>query len=159
MKRVLPSMFCVSALFVSLLSYGQMGRSPAGTSAAPPPGAGAYDPHPGPAGMNAPPPIDQRPRDYLAQDPKFNAKIQKLLPEGITPVQVCDGFKTLGDCVAAIHASQNLAIPLADLKGKLTGKGSENLEKGIHDLKPDVDAKAERKKAWKQAERDIPVSN
>ncbi|HEY6309117.1 MAG TPA: hypothetical protein VI488_21955 [Candidatus Angelobacter sp.] len=109
--------------------------------------------------MNAPPPIDQRPQDYLAQDPKFNAKIQKMLPESVTPVQVCDGFKTLGDCVAAIHASQNLAIPLAELKGKVTGKGSENLEKGIHALKPDVDAKAERKKAWKQAERDIPVSN
>jgi hypothetical protein len=109
--------------------------------------------------MNAPPPIEQRPQDYLKQDPKFNAKIQKLLPEGVTPIQVCDGFKTLGDCVAAIHASENLEIPVAELKGKLTGKSAVNLEKGIHELKPDVDAKTERKKAWKQAERDIPVSN
>jgi hypothetical protein len=109
--------------------------------------------------MNTPPPIEQRPKDYLSQNPKFSAKIQQLLPEAVTPMQACDGFTTLGDCVAAIHAAQNLGIALADLKGKVTGKGSKNLEKGIHDLKPEVDAKAERKKAWKQAEQDIPVSN
>jgi hypothetical protein len=154
------SMFlCLSLVLITLAAAGQMSRPAAGTSAAPPPGAGAYDPHPGPAGMNAPPPIEQRPQDYLRQDPKFNAKIQKLLPEGVTPIQVCDGFKTLGDCVASIHASENLEIPIAELKAKLTGKGAVNLEKGIHALKPDVDAKSERKKAWKQAERDIPVSN
>lgn len=158
MKRALSAaILCVFFLALTLLSYGQ--RSGAGTSTAPAPTTGAYDPHPGPAAMNAPPPIDQLPQDYLAQDPKFNAKLQKLLPEGITTLQACDGFKKLGDCVAAIHASQNLGIPLADLKPKVTGKGAENLEKAIHDLKPDVDAKAERKKAWKQAERDIPVSN
>jgi hypothetical protein len=87
-----------------------------------------------------------------------HAKIQRLLPEGVTPVQVCDGFKRRDDCVAAIHASQNLGISVADLKGKLTGQSSENLERGIHDLRPDVDAKVERKKAWNQAKKDIPLS-
>jgi hypothetical protein len=33
------------------------------------------------------------------------------------------------------------------------------LEKAIHKLKPQLNAKAERKKAEKQADRDIPVSN
>lgn len=159
MKRALfPSALCVFIFFATLLAYGQMGR-PGGAMPPPSSGPGTYDPLPGLNGMNTPPPIEQRPKDYLSQNPKFNAKVQQLLPEAITPIQACDGFSTLGDCVAAIHASQNLGIALADLKGKVTGKGSKNLEKGIHELKPEVDAKAERKKAWKQAEQDIPVNN
>jgi hypothetical protein len=159
MKRITSTaILCTFFLSITLLSFAQMGR-PGGAMPPPSSGPGTYDPHAGVPGMNTPPPIEQRPKDYLSQNPKFNAKIQQLIPEGTTPIQVCDGFTTLGDCVAAIHASQNLAIPMADLKGKVTGKGSKNLEKGIHELKPDVDAKAERKKAWKQAEQDIPVSN
>lgn len=120
---------------------------------------GAYSPHPNPPGMDMPAPADRPPQDVLVEDPKLVGKLQKLLPAGTTPQQFCDGFKTLGECVAAIHAAQNLGIPLTDLKGKVTGKGSVKLENAIHELKPDVDAKAERKKAQKQAEKDIPVSN
>lgn len=160
MKRALfPTALGVFLLLITLLASGQMGRSGGSMPNTPPPGPGTYDPRMGLPNTNPPPPINQRPQDYLSQNPKFNAKIQQLLAEGITPMQACDGFTTLGDCVATIHASQNLGIALADLKGKVTGKGSKNLEKGIHDLKPDVDAKAERKKAWKQAEQDIPVNN
>lgn len=92
-------------------------------------------------------------------DPKLAAKLQKLLPDGPSIQEACDGFKKLGDCVSTLHVSQNLGVPLADLKGKVTGKGSESLEKAIHELKPDADAKAEKKKAHQQAEKEIPVSN
>ena len=92
--------------------------------------------------------------------PKLAAKLQKeLLPEGPNIQEACDGFKHLGDCVCAIHVSKNLGVPLPDLKAKVTGKGAEKIENAIHELKPDVDAKAEKKKAWKQAEKEIPVSN
>ncbi|HEY6250649.1 MAG TPA: hypothetical protein VI685_11870, partial [Candidatus Angelobacter sp.] len=139
------------------ISYAQIGGS---TSSSPPPTAGAYDPHPLPAGIEAPPPIDQSPKDAFMRDSKLAAKLQKLLPtNGPNINEACDGFKKLGDCVSAIHASNNLAIPFVDLKAKVTGKGAESLEKAIRELKPDVDAKAEKKKAYKQAERDIPVSN
>jgi hypothetical protein len=151
-----PAVLGVFLVFIMFSARGQMGRT-GGMPNTPPAGPGTYDPRMGVP--NTPPPISQRPQDYLSQNPKFNAKMQQLLPEGTTPIQACDGFTTLGDCVAAIHASQNLGITLADLKGKVTGKGSKNLEKGIHDLKPEVDAKAERKKAWKQAEQDIPANN
>lgn len=140
----------------AILGYGQMGGT---TSSQPAPGTGAYDPHPLPAGMDAPPPIEQSPKDAFMRDPKLAVKLQKLLPEGTNIQDVCDGFKSLGDCVSTIHASQDLGIPLADLKAKVTGKGAVHLEKAIHELKPDVDAKAEKKKAYKQAEKEIPVSN
>lgn len=103
-------------------------------------------------------PAERPPGDVFAADSGFTAKIQKLLGPGTTPLQACAGFKKLGDCISAIHASQNLGIPLADLKAKMTGKPPENLEKAIHDLKPVVDAKTEKKKAQKQADREIPAS-
>jgi hypothetical protein len=152
MKKVL----LVLILSYAALSYAQLGGA---TSSNAPPTAGAYDPHPHPSAMDAPPPYDQPPQDVFLRDPKVAAKLQKLLPKDTTPQQACDGFKKLGDCVSAIHASQNSGIPFADLKAKVTGKNGESLEKAIHELKPDLDAKAEKKKAQKQAEKDIPVSN
>ena len=142
-------------LTASIMAYGQV---PSQNS---PPGA--YSPHPNPTGMDAPPPAEQKPQDVFMQDPKLAVKLQKLLPEGTTAQQFCDGFKTLGGCVAAMHVAQNLDIPPSDLKTKIADSKSkkepERLESAIHDLKPNLDAKAERKKAQKQAERDIPVSN
>lgn len=152
MKKVLLAMILSGAA----LCYGQIGGA---TSSNAPPTGGAYDPHPLPAGMEAPPPIEQSPKDAFARDAKLAAKLQKLLPEGPTIQEACDGFKKLGDCVTAIHVSQNLGIPWADLKTKVTGKSAEKVENAIHELKPAVDAKAEKKKAYKQADKEIPVSN
>ncbi|HLW51344.1 MAG TPA: hypothetical protein VKW06_00750, partial [Candidatus Angelobacter sp.] len=85
----------------------------------------------------------------------LTANLQKLLPAGTSPQQACSGFKNLGECVAAIHVSHNLGIPFSDLQGKLIGSNSESLGKAIHDLKPDVDANAEKKKAEHQAKDDM----
>lgn len=153
MKKVLlAAIVCFAAI-----CYAQSGGA---TSESAGPLAGAYAPHPNPAGMEAPPPIEQAPKDAFIRDPKLAAKLQKeLLPEGPNIQQACEGFKKLGDCVCAIHVSKNLGVPLPDLKAKVTGKGAEKIENAIHELKPDVDAKAEKKKAWKQAEKELPVSN
>lgn len=152
MKTVLlAAIVCCTAI-----AYAQGGNQ----SSDPAPLTGAYAPHPLPAGMEAPPPIEQAPKDAFIRDPKLAAKLQKeLLPDGPSIQDACDGFKHLGDCVCAIHVSRNLGVPLPDLKAKVTGKGAEKIENAIHELKPDVDAKAEKKKAWKQAEKEIPVSN
>lgn len=152
MKKTLLAIIVCIAPFC----YGQIGGA---TSSNAPAASGAYDPHPLPAGMEAPPPIEQSPKDAFLRDPKLTAKLQKLLPKGPMIQDACNGFKNLGDCVAAIHASQNLEIPFDDLKKKVTGKDAEKLDKAIHELKPDVNASSEKKKAWKQAEKDIPVSN
>ena len=98
------------------------------------------------------------PQDLLDQNKKLSANLQKLLPAGTTPQQACSGFKNLGQCVAAIHVSHNLGISFSDLKGKMTGANSDSLGKAIKDLDPKVDAKAERKKAEKQAKRELSKS-
>src|SRR6266481_6167237 len=119
------------------ISYAQVGGATSGNAA---PTGGAYDPHPLPAGMEAPPPIDQSPKDAFVRDVKLAAKLQKLLPQGPNIQEACDGFRKLGDCVCSIHVAQKLDI-------------------AIHELNPRVHAKGEKKKAYKQAENEIPVSN
>jgi hypothetical protein len=76
-----------------------------------------------------------------------------LVPEGMTTQEACSGFKSVKECAAALHASQNLSIPFADLKGKVTG--GQRLGAAIHTLKPEANARAEVKRAEGQAEGDI----
>ena|SRR5712692_4211886 len=68
----------------------------------------------------------------------------------------CSGFKTLGQCVAAMHVAKNLNLSFTDLQGKMTGSNSESLGKAIQDLGgPNVNAKSEAKRANKQASQDL----
>jgi hypothetical protein len=106
-------------------------------------------------GQSNAPGSGRTPSDILANNSKLSSNLQTLLPAGTTAQQACSGFKNLGQCVAAIHVSHNLGISFDDLKAKTTGDGAESLGKAIGDLKPAVDAKAEAKKAKKQADADL----
>jgi hypothetical protein len=55
------------------------------------------------------------------KNPKFEARLQGMLPEGTTVQDAMAGFKNWGQFVAAVHVSNNLGIPFADLKAKMTG--------------------------------------
>jgi len=105
-----------------------------------------------PGGMNS---GGRTTSEILTQNTKLSSNLEKLLPQGVTAQQACDGFKNLGQCVAAIHVSHNLGISFDDLKTKMTGSGSESLGKAIGALKPGVDAKTESKKAQMQANQDL----
>lgn len=93
------------------------------------------------------------PGELLTQNTKLSSNLQSLLPEGTNLQQAADGFKNLGQFVAAAHVSKNLGIPFDDLKTKMIG--GDSLGKAIHELKPDANAKAEAKKAKKQAKQDL----
>jgi hypothetical protein len=69
----------------------------------------------------------------------------------------CSGFKTLGQCVAAMHVAKNLDMPggFAALKDKMTGSNAVSLGKAIQELNPNANAKSESKKAGKQANQDM----
>ncbi len=99
------------------------------------------------------------PSDLLSQNTRLSSNLQKLLPQGMTPQQACSGFKNLGECVAAIHVSNNLSIPFTNLQSKLTGSGAESLGKAIKDLKPTANAKNETKKAKRQAKQDLSTNS
>lgn len=159
----------VFVLAASLAAFGQ-GRS-GGRSGPPPmsetppmgsPGMGMPG-HRQPGTMGGPADTTSRPSTSsrespdkaLSQNAQLDRKLQSMLPQGTTPQEACSGFKTVGECVAAIHVSHNLDIPFNDLKTKMTGSSHEKLGKAIQDLKPTANAKAEEKKARQQTEEDL----
>jgi hypothetical protein len=95
------------------------------------------------------------PDQLLSQNTKLSSKLQGLLPAGTNVQQAAQGFKNLGQFVAAVHVSHNLGIPFDQLKAKMIGPPTESLGKAIHALKPDANSTQESKNATKQAKQDI----
>ncbi len=95
------------------------------------------------------------PSDVLSHNTAIAGKIKTLTGEDAQTA--CGGFKNIGQCVAAAHVAKNLSIPggFDALKAKVTGSGSVSLGKAIQALAPNADAKAEAKKANKQAGDDL----
>ena len=107
---------------------------------------------------------DQTPRSMgktpdliLTENTKLSQSLAKLLPPGTNLADASKGFKNLGQFVAAVHVSHNLDIPFADLKSKMVS--GESLGQAVGDLKPDVNAKNEAKKANKQAKETLRDAN
>ncbi len=135
-----------------------------------PPAGGAGASHAGGPGMgggnagggNAPSTsqmMHASPSNVLSHNTAIAGKIKALTGQDASTA--CGGFKNLGQCVAAAHVAQNLNIPggFDALKAKMTGTGSVSLGKAIQTLAPNANAKAESKKANKQAEQDLNESN
>ena len=95
------------------------------------------------------------PSDVLSHNTAIAGKIKTLT--GQDAQTACGGFKNIGQCVAAAHVAKNLNIPggFDALKAKVTGAGAVSLGKPIKGFAPDADAKAETKKANKQADDDL----
>lgn len=95
------------------------------------------------------------PSDVLNHNTAIAGKIKTLTGEDAQTA--CNGFKNLGQCVAAAHVAKNLNIPggFNALKAKITGTGAVNLGKAIEELAPSANAKSESKKANKQTSDDL----
>jgi hypothetical protein len=116
------------------------------------------------------------PQQLLDQNQQLTSNLQNLLNKypGLTPQQACQGFKNLGQCVAAIHLSKNLNVNFYCLRADRTGTtagvpqgtscpsgtGSKTMSLGqsIQQLDPQANAKAEAKTANKQASQDLKQS-
>ncbi len=95
------------------------------------------------------------PSDVLKHNTAIAGKIKTLTGEHAQTA--CSGFKNLGQCVAAAHLAKNLDFPggFDALKAKITGTGAVSLGKAIEGIASHADAKAEVKKANKQASDDL----
>ena len=93
--------------------------------------------------------------DQLSDNSKLSSKLQSLLPSGTNLQTAAQGFKNLGQFVAAVHVAHNLGISFADLKAKMIGPPAESLGKAIQALKPDANSTEETKKGEKQAKQDM----
>lgn len=82
------------------------------------------------------------------------ARLQPMLPAGMTVQTAAEGFRNRGQFMAAVQASKNLGIPFADLKAKMTGSQPESLGRAIQTLRPAMspdDAKQAARTAEQQA--------
>ncbi len=104
------------------------------------------------------------------QEKKLSLQLQAVLPPRTNLKDACAGFKTLGDCVAALHVSHNLTIkfnclkwdvigakPLGDVKSCSAPSNDKavDLSKAIRTLKPAANSRTEAKTAEKRAREDI----
>jgi hypothetical protein len=89
------------------------------------------------------------PEQLLTQNSKLSQNLAKLLPPGTNLETAAQGFKNLGQFVAAVHVSHNLDIPFSELRTKILS--GDSLGEAIGDLKPSVNSKDEAKKAKRQA--------
>lgn len=94
--------------------------------------------------------------DHLAQNEKLSGKLGGLLPAGTNLQQSSAGFKNLGEFVSAAHVSHNLGIPFDQLRTRISS--GKSLGDAIHELQPNVDQKAEVKKAKEQTKNDLKES-
>jgi len=155
-------------------SQGRGAGAGAAPSAASPRGPGTLPPAtagtPAPSRTdNVPPQLPSTPRSpevgkgtsnkvgaEITEHPALNLKLQPLLPPGSTLDDASNGFKNLGQFVAAVHVSSNLSLPWDQVKAKMvTDKSS--LGDTIHALKPDLpkdQVNAEVKRAEAQAKED-----
>ena len=68
----------------------------------------------------------------------------------------CNGFRTVGECLAAAHVSRNLGIGFDSLRSKMVvGPTRARLIDAIEQLQPTADAKAEARRAHEQARSDV----
>jgi hypothetical protein len=95
---------------------------------------------------------------------------QGLLAADATATDACVPFTSLDGCLAALHASHNLGVDFNCLRADATGvhtsadvstckvadgEKAQGLNKAIHQLKPDANAKQATKDAEKQAKDDL----
>lgn len=93
--------------------------------------------------------------EQLKANTKLSSHLQGMFPPGTDLQTASAGFKSLGEFVSAAHVSKNLGIPFDQLKGTMVGPPQKSLGAAIHQLKPDVDSKAEANKAKAQANKVI----
>ena len=137
----------------ALAQHGHGGGPPAGHG----PGmanSGAGSAHGGDA-MNHTDMSHASPSTVLSHNTAIAGKIKTLTGEDAATA--CNGFKNLGQCVAAAHVAKNLNITggFDVLKAKITGTGAMSLGKAIESFEPTANAKSEVKKANKQASSDM----
>lgn len=104
------------------------------------------------------------------EDRKLTDELQSLLPPRTHAKDVCSAFKTVEDCVAALHASHSVGVRFECLKWNMTAvkpsSGTKScaepeydrpltLERAIRELKPDADARYEAKNALRKARENI----
>ncbi len=88
----------------------------------------------------------------VPRNSKLVARLQTMLPSGVTVQQAAVGFRSQGQFVAAVHVAKSLEIPFQVLKHKIV-RDQMSLGQAIRTLRPDADVSKELARAREFAER------
>jgi len=128
----------------------------AGQKGHPPTAAAKHDtPKASPASKSTPAPTAAHFITRIENNSQLMSRLQPLLPSGMTLASAAQGFKNEGQFIAALHVSQNLKIPFAQLKAEIVRPDHDSLGQAIHALQPSANAKAAVKTAEQEARADI----
>jgi hypothetical protein len=157
MKRLfVPFLALATLFFLGSSAYAQgRGRPPVTPS-----GAGASSAHGNSAsaegghGSSDATTSPSSPGTVLSRNPNVGpALTNALTKQGITVTDLkntCSPFRTLGQCIAALHINHKFpGCTLADLSA------AKSLGKAIQGCNPQADAKSEAREAMKQANQEI----
>ena len=163
MKRLfVPFLALATLFFLGSSAYGQGKGRPAGT-----PGAagsmGSSGAHGNSAsaggghGSSDATSSPSSPGAVLSRNPKVGPALEKALGKsGITVTDLattCKPFKTLGQCIAALHINHKFpSCTLTELSS------ASSLGKALQGCNPNADAKTETRNAVKQANQEIKES-
>jgi hypothetical protein len=163
MKRLLVPFLALATLFLlGSSAYAQGGRptgagKPSGVGGGPGSGAGASTTHENMSGANSSTASPSSPGSVLSRNSSVSGALTKALEKsGITVTDLastCSPFKTLGQCIAALHINHKFpGCTLTDLSG------AKSLGAAIKGCNPQADAKTEARNAKKQANQEIKES-
>lgn len=94
------------------------------------------------------------PKSNVPGNPKLTARLQGMLPAGMTVEQAAAGFKNQGQFIAAVNVANSHSLSFTDLKANMVD-GGLSLGQAIHKLKPDLYADLEAARATRWAEEQI----
>jgi len=89
-------------------------------------------------------------QEKLQQNTNLASKVQSRLPAGTNLMTAAEGFRNLGQFVAAVNVSNNLGIAFADLKTKMVTE-NKSLGQSIQALRPVSSATIEAQHGEAQA--------
>ena len=73
-------------------------------------------------------------------NPQLRARLEAMLPSGVTLDQAAEGFRNQGQFIAALQQSRNHDIAFGDLKTQMTGDNPLSLGEAMRKLGVETDA-------------------
>jgi hypothetical protein len=87
-------------------------------------------------------------------EPRIHDRLRPVLNRGAQMDIAADGFRSAEEFAIVAHAARNTGIPFMVLKHRVVNEGRP-LADVIHEVKPDIDAKAEVARAQAAAKSDL----
>jgi hypothetical protein len=89
-----------------------------------------------------------------ASEPRLHDRLKPVLNPGARMSVAADGFRSAEEFATVAHAARNTSVPFMVLKHRVLNE-RRSLADAIHEAKPEIDAKAEVKRAQAAAKSDL----